>query len=243
MFWLHTLIRWFIFPYLGYHFPATVPDVRLPPFSQSTFEPILHFHKNVGHILEENILLLSKAKPSSYIKGKVIKSWHNSIFVSKFTLLENHSVAFQWFICEGNLIVYHGFRNNRESYFHQHWLSSNCRDERLLPHPLKLEMEQRLWVPNSVCTSRCYCFAFIHIKVSFKTTQSMCELCWRLLLFSCMLGAIKCNNSIKNRHGEKILSFATSTEKWKWEKSYKKGKLSCRDQDSNLGYCGHNAGS
>ena len=40
----------------------------------------------------ENILLLSKAKPSSYIKGKVIKSWHNSIFVSKLTL-ENHSVA------------------------------------------------------------------------------------------------------------------------------------------------------
>ena len=134
-------------------------------------------------------------------------------------------MAFQWFICEGNLIVYHGFRNNRGSYFHQHWLSSNCRDERLLPHPLKLEMEQRLWVPNSgVCTSRCYCFAFIHIKVSFKTTQSMCELCWRLLLFSCMLGAIKCNNSIKNRHGEKILSFATSTEKWKWEKSCKKRK-------------------
>ena len=95
------------------------------------------------------------------------------------------------------------------------------RDSWVLPHPLKLEMEQRLWVPNSVCTSRCYCFAFIHIKVSFKTTQSMCELCWRLLLFSCMLGAIKCNNSIKNRHGEKILSFATSTQKWKWEKSWK----------------------
>ena len=85
MFGLHTLIRWFIFPYLGYHFPRHRPRL-LPPFSQSTFEPILHFHKNVGHILEENILLLSKAKPSSYIKGKVIKSWHNSIFVSKLTL-------------------------------------------------------------------------------------------------------------------------------------------------------------